>query len=166
MYRSREARTRGTTLVEVLVSMVVLATGLTGMMSLQVVSLRVTHDALLMTRATMLAQDMAERLYANPAGYTSGAYSMVDAGEHSDCFTVAGCSPAAMAATDVAQWQALVSRLLPDGHAVICIDSAAHGDGSVWPSCDGMGQQFVIALRWTDGRDGTAAQYLTLALHL
>lgn len=138
MYRSRDARVRGTSLIEVLVSLVILATGLTGMMGLQAFSLRLTHEALMVTRATLLMQDMVERVYANPA---------------------------AMAATEVAGWQAAVRSQLPGGEAIFCRDSRATGGISDWPSCDGVGDHRVIGIKWDDNGDGVAGRRYTVVIH-
>ena len=58
-------RTHGFTLIEVLVTLLVLSIGLLGIASLQTQGLRGTHEALLRTQATTLAVDMMERLQAD-----------------------------------------------------------------------------------------------------
>jgi len=61
-------RTHGFTLIEVLVTLLVLSIGLLGLASLQTQGLRGTHEALLRTQATTLAVDMMERLQADKLG--------------------------------------------------------------------------------------------------
>lgn len=58
----------GFTLIEVLVAIVVLATGLLGLAGLQVWGVRNTNNAYLRSQATLLANDMAERMRANAIG--------------------------------------------------------------------------------------------------
>ncbi len=60
-------RQRGMTLIEILVTVLVLAVGLLGMASLTVGSLKNNQGAFLRTQATILAYDMADRMRANSA---------------------------------------------------------------------------------------------------
>ena len=110
-------RTRGFTLVEVLVALVVLAVGLLGIAVLIVGSLRDARLALERTQAANLASDMLERIRANAAA--GNAYDTADgtpdprlepACERGD----GGCEPVVMASHDLARWLEAVARGLPD----------------------------------------------------
>ena len=59
---------RGFTMLEVLVTLVVLAIGLLGVASLQLNSLRYASMSAGRNQAAMFAEDMAERIRANPSG--------------------------------------------------------------------------------------------------
>jgi len=58
----------GFSLLEVLVAVVILSIGLLGMAGIQLKGLSSNHSANLRTQATSLANDLAERMHANPAG--------------------------------------------------------------------------------------------------
>ncbi|MEX2320836.1 MAG: type IV pilus modification protein PilV, partial [Saccharospirillum sp.] len=58
----------GYSLIEVLVTVVVLAVGLLGVAGVQALGLRTANVALDHNRVTVLATDMAERIRANPIG--------------------------------------------------------------------------------------------------
>lgn len=59
------AKTRGFTLIEVLVALLILAVGLLGVAGVQLLSMQQTANANLRTQATLHAQDMAERIRVN-----------------------------------------------------------------------------------------------------
>ncbi len=117
--RFRLARaSRGFSLIEALVALVVLSVGLLGIAALYVTSVSSGRTATLRTHAVMLAADLADRIRANRlAGL---AYD--DATSGAGAFTAAcqpggagggGCPPATMANEDKAEWLALVAARLP-----------------------------------------------------
>lgn len=59
----------GFTLVEVLVTIIVLAIGVLGLAGLQLASMRSNHSAFLRTQATLAANDLIDRMRINPADY-------------------------------------------------------------------------------------------------
>ncbi len=62
---SKKHRSRGFTLLEVLVAMVVLSVGLLGLSGLQTSSLRNNHSAFLRSQATLVSNDIIDRMRAN-----------------------------------------------------------------------------------------------------
>ena len=60
---------RGLTLIEVLISIVILGVGLLGLAGLHSLSLRLTQNSYLIAVATQQAQDMVERMRIQSAGY-------------------------------------------------------------------------------------------------
>ena len=62
----RPRRSRGATLIEVLIAVLVLAVGILGLMGLQINGKRTTYEALQRSAAVNLAQDMINRMRANP----------------------------------------------------------------------------------------------------
>ncbi len=61
----------GFSLLEVLVAVVILSIGLLGMAGIQLKGLSSNNSANLRTQATLLANDLAERMHANPGGASS-----------------------------------------------------------------------------------------------
>jgi type IV pilus assembly protein PilV len=117
----RSRRTvRGSSLVEVLVALVVIAVGMLGVAALYVEGLRSGRTALTRTRAIVLATDMSDRIRANLAGADDYIKPATDAGtENTNCDPDGtGCTPTQMARHDIALWNTLVTRL-PNGRATI-----------------------------------------------
>ena len=110
---------RGTTLMEVLATVVVLSVGLLGLAGLQAAGQRNAHHAYLRGQAVALAYDILDRMRANPAGVQAGAYDHI-AGPVADpgCVQV-GCSPSQLAQHDAHEWQQAVAALLPGGQATV-----------------------------------------------
>jgi type IV pilus assembly protein PilV len=72
---------QGLTLIEVLVSLLILAVGLLGAAALQLNALKYTDSALMSSQASFIAYDMMDRIRANPdADYTLGALGDVLSG--------------------------------------------------------------------------------------
>ena len=108
MKRPRKAGVGGASLIEVLVALLVVATGALGLVGLQVVSAQNNRLALQRSLATVFASDMLERIRANPqAGY--GAVGEGPPGAFEDCLGKS-CTPAEIAAFDVAVWKCSLGR--------------------------------------------------------
>ena len=93
-------KTRGFTLIEVLISMVILEIGLLGLATLQGISLRDNQDAYYYQQASLLAYEMQDRIRGNYEGWTS----IPTASTESTCSSSPGCSATQMAATDYQHW--------------------------------------------------------------
>jgi type IV pilus assembly protein PilV len=114
-------RCRGMTLIEVLVSLVVISVGLLGVAALQVVSLRNSQGSYLRTQATALADDIIDRMRANRTAALNSQYNIAF-GQ-----TVTLPTTPTQAQIDLSQWkQALVTELpktptggIADGRIVI-----------------------------------------------
>ncbi|MEO1201838.1 MAG: type IV pilus modification protein PilV [Pseudomonadota bacterium] len=149
------ARQRGFTLVEVLVSSLVLGIGLVGVAGLQALSLKNTQSAFMRSQATAMAYDLADRMRSNVAGALGGSYVPASANKVPGCTTTAGCTPEEIAQNDLAEWLAAIDNNLPAGEGFVCIDSTPDdGTGSGDPQCDGAGTEFAIKIWWDDDRDG------------
>ena len=152
----------GSSLIEVLVSLLILSGGLLGIAGVQSVSLRNNQAAYYRTQATMLSADMIERMRGNKTGVNLAAYDDVAGGATAACFTVAGCTPAQMAAQDVLAWSAQVTAALPGGDSVVCIDSTGNDGTALAQACDGVGNIYAVKIWWDDDRDGVAEmRYVT-----
>jgi type IV pilus assembly protein PilV len=144
--RIRQAqKTSGFTLLEVLVSIVVLSFGLLGMVGLQAASLQANRDARLQSTAVVLARELAEMmrgnkdqalLATNNPYLTAELTSPLVAPTASYCLSVGqNCaSTTAVAQAELTDWLARLDDALPGAHVRICRDSAPYGsDGrAVW----------------------------------
>jgi type IV pilus assembly protein PilV len=64
----------GFSLLEVLISLVILSVGMMGLAGLKVVAIKGTNEAHFRHEASLLIMDMADRIRANPAGVDNGSY--------------------------------------------------------------------------------------------
>jgi type IV pilus assembly protein PilV len=112
-------RHTGFTLVEVLVSLTLLAVGMLGMTALQNESLKFNNAALTDSQAQFLLQDMSERIRANKnTNNYVVAYTDELAAVTVDC-AAATCTENQMALWDMTQWRDTVADTLPQGESQI-----------------------------------------------
>ena len=146
----------GFTLIEVLVSMLVLSIGLVGVAALQGVSLKNTQSAFMRSQATALAYDLADRMRANLPSAEAGLYDPGTAATVTACKSTTGCTAQDMAKHDLAEWNAAITTYLPMGEGFVCVDSTPNdGASAASPACDGSGTQLTVKIWWDDNRDGT-----------
>ncbi len=155
----------GFTLVEVLVSALVLALGLLGLAGLQSNGLQHNHSAYLRTVATQMAYDLSDRMRANLAGFQNGDYNNPKAVDHNCSWNgsgVAVCTVKQKAEHDMREWRQLLSDNLPNGAGVVCVDGTPDDGGdnnangtveSTEYGCDNTaGSLYVIKVWWQDER--------------
>lgn len=153
----KPTRTSGFTMVEFLVSIVVLSIGLIGLAGLQLTSLRDNTRAYMRSQASILTSDLADRVRAN----TITNYTTVTASENSTCLTAPGCTATQMAQQDLFEWNNNLLTELDNGAGLICVDSTPNdGTSLVSPACDNAGVNFAVKIWWQDERpdsNGVAA---------
>jgi len=139
----------GFTLLEVLVAIVVISLGLLGLAGLQAATLRNNQIAYYRGIAIQQTYDMADRIRANQAGVTAGAYNNLTATipTDPDCVTNT-CTAANMAVADHSQWNNNNARMLPAGTGTV----VAAGGGA-----------FDITVSWNENTEAgsTAQQFVT-----
>lgn len=112
---------RGATLIEVLITVLVLSVGLLGLGATQMLSLKNGNNAQQTYYATMAAYDIVERMRANPVGnYTVADFDESDTTQQS-CATNA-CSSGDLATMDLFEWGQLLSANLPGASADIAVN--------------------------------------------
>lgn len=117
-------RQSGVTMIEVLITILVLAIGMTGVMATEALAIQTNHQAYLRTQAILQAQRMADRMHANLKGVSDGNYVMTTTpGTPSPNCLSASCTPAEMAAFDKWEWDQNNKTLLPSASATITFDS-------------------------------------------
>jgi type IV pilus assembly protein PilV len=99
----------GLTLIEILVTMVVLSLGMLGLAGLQIAGLKGTDSAHYRTIATQLANDLAERIRTNPDGAATGSYvtdaaNPIDCGASTSSTSSVDCNSEACSASELAQF--------------------------------------------------------------
>lgn len=129
------ATQKGAGLIEILISLLVIATGILGLSGLQVNSLASNRTAYYRTQATILAYDIIDKQRANKVEALAGNYSinLNDTAPTTTCTT--NCTTADIAAMDLTQWQTSLSTELPNGN------------GSVTPIA-GITDAYTVTVQW------------------
>ncbi|MDP6673863.1 MAG: type IV pilus modification protein PilV [Gammaproteobacteria bacterium] len=121
MIRTRNSQQTGFTLVEAMVSLVVLAVGMLGVAAMYIESLRSGHMSVSYTNAVTLAADMADRIRANSLGingYIGAGAGNGTAGGNNNCVNgPLNCTPAQLAADDLFWWYEDIKNLMPVNRA-------------------------------------------------
>lgn len=132
MKRTTKAEAQhGATLIEVLITVLILAVGLLGVAGMQMTSIQSNHSAYYRTQATVLAADLAERMRANREVALTTAYNL-DFPTSSSGHSVSG----SQAQKDLAEWLNTLADTLPEGTGKIEKDSSL----------------VIIHVRWNDNR--------------
>lgn len=146
-------RSRGFTLIEVAITMLVLATGLLGIAGLQSSSMKTTYLSHQRSVAMTQALDLADRMRTNMVGLRATEYTkpIPTAAPSPDCQTLGNaCTAAELAATDLFNWQTQNIALLPSGQgSIACTDV----NGATLATLE-AGSNCLITLLWDGNRDG------------
>jgi type IV pilus assembly protein PilV len=118
-------RSSGFSLVEVLVSIVILSFALLGTAGLMASSLSNTNTSYYRSQATILADDIIDRMRANVTAARTGEYD-VTAGP--TCAVSAG----ALASFDCNEWTDTVERILPEGVGTVDVTNGVATIVIVW----------------------------------
>ena len=149
---------RGFSLLEALVSIVVLSFGLLGVAGLQASSLKYSRDARNQAVAVNLAREMAEMIRSNArvSGETNNAYLIGNQIDLSSAKAPSGAQATgpfadgdALAKAQVADWQYRVGQALPGAYASVCLDDAPYdADGYAQWGCTRKGDIIAIKIGW------------------
>ncbi len=125
---SRHPRQRGFTLLEVMISVLVLSIGLLGLAGLQASGLRSNHSAYLRSQAVTYSYDIIDRMRANRLSALSGTYNIA--------LGTGAPTGTTIAETDLREWKHLINDNLPSG------DGAASVNGGM----------VTVTVQWDDSR--------------
>ena len=85
----KKRKTRGFTMLEVLVALVIMSVGFLGVAALQLTGMRSVNAASYRTQASLMASDIIERMRANPTRVDAGHFMDIDAATADiDCTTI------------------------------------------------------------------------------
>lgn len=129
---------RGVSLMEILITMLILAVGVLGIVALQFKGMQFNQDALFRSQINLLAYDLADRMRLNrdnAASYVSGV----------GAWTVPATAPTACAiltandmSTDVACWKNQVQAALPAGSSTSLTGSNPYTVTLAWNDREGV----------------------------
>jgi len=140
-------RQRGFSLVEVLITLVIMSVGMLGIAGLYVQSMQAGRTSMFRHHAVTLAGDVADRIRANP---TADIAYIAPVGVDNGC-VMGGvdCTPAQMAANDILLWKDQAATTLPGGDVTI-VHTAENG--LIPPS-------YQITVSWTEPGQVVAPNY-------
>jgi type IV pilus assembly protein PilV len=142
--QTRKRRQAGVGLLEVLLTVLVIAVGLLGVVSLQTQSITLTHASHMRSTAAYKALEMADRIRANQVGFAAGEYDSVDTSTILASATVpatcrdtrvgatitsaTACTPQQLAQRDAYEWALSLDAtqqagLLPSGEGTVVVAS-------------------------------------------
>ena len=140
--------TAGFTLIEILVTLLILAIGLLGLAGLQTKGLQYDQVAYMRSQAAIMADNIADRMRANVLEAQAGIYDIghgEEATSPADC-AASSCDGVTMAGFDQTKWKAALAATLPAGDGEIT--TAVSGFAAV-PAVDA-----TITIRWDETRKG------------
>jgi type IV pilus assembly protein PilV len=117
-FTSMRRKQHGFSLIEILVTFLIVTLALFGTAGLQAYSMRFNQSGQFRGQAVSLAGDMAERIEANLQGGRQGLYNIPlssaapATNNTSDCSAI-NCTSTTLAGYDVYQWQTAVAAVLP-----------------------------------------------------
>lgn len=136
---SRNRNQVGASLLEVLIAIVIMSFGLLALGGLTAASVQYGKMAQFQTVGVQLAADITDRMRANVDGFMINSYnkaavyaSNVSAITVPTCAILTKCSPAELAAIDLAEWRNSLRLGLPGGDAYILRDVATPLTVDVW----------------------------------
>ena len=139
-------RMRGFSMIEVLVTLLIISLALLGTAGLQAYSMRLSQGGQFRTQAVFLAADLAERMEANKPAAVAGNYavakSSVPGAVNTTCLDGA-CTPAVMATFDLSQWENAIAVTLPQS------------SWTVAQTVIGNPTTYTITVSWVDRRTDT-----------
>jgi type IV pilus assembly protein PilV len=145
------AAPRGFSMIEVLVTMALVAFGLLGTASLLLHAFKMNQGGLLRTQALTALGDITERLEANRPGAIAGLYGVgttsVSAAKDCSASSVV-CNASELAQYDLQLWQQQVAQL-PGGSSSITLAAA------------GNPATYNITINWVDRRTSNKISYST-----
>lgn len=170
------SNSRGFTLLEILIALVISSIGLLGIVGLQAAALNYQSNTYLRTIAMLQAEDIADRMRANMGGVTAGNYNVPASSGSEDlsCLGQTGagkynsnqsCDNASMADHDIFEWKANVASSLPNGAGVVCIDSTPSDGNPSAVACDNTGTDLYTVKIWWDEREANTTANADLSTH-
>ena len=154
---ARQQKQQGVGLIEIMVTVIVLAIGFLAAARMQVEGVRNTQAAYVTSQAGFLIKDMTDRMRTNSVGVEDGLYDAIDtdsSNTNKPACAITGasgttCTPAQIAQIDIAEW---VSYIQPTGNtrAVLPSGDTVTARGTVTRQVD----TFLVTLVWSEIQRG------------
>ena len=132
---------RGDTMIEVLVTIIIIAVGVLGTAALQITTLKNLSSSRSASLAAIVADDFSERMRANPIASLADQYVHSAAlGAYPDCAANA-CTTAQLANYDMGTWWDDLAIVLPSASGQVTRNAGTN--------------TFVLTVRWDEDRSGS-----------
>lgn len=165
---------KGFTLLEVLVAVLVFSFGLIGIAGMMTISVKSNHNGYLRSQASFLAENMMDRMRANPTALWNDWYTgtATQGSLNCDLDDNNPCDYQSLAAYDMQAWADSLAVTLPSGQGTIeCVANSAlptsiiSADApSIWfpaPPFDGV---CTVTVSWTESNTTSGADQQTMTL--
>lgn len=130
---------KGSSLLEVLITMLIMSFGLLALGGLTAASLQYSKISQFQTIGVQLAIEYSDRMRGNMAGFQADNYNQTAAYSGASsavtvpaCTVTTKCTPAEVAAIDIAEWNNALRRRLPGGGAYVVRDTSNPLSVNVW----------------------------------
>lgn len=163
----------GFTLIEVLVAVVVFSFGLLGIAGMMTISVKNNHNGYLRTQANFLAENMMDRMRANPTGIWRNNYNgTADPDGATVCTLDSPCEYSQLASYDTESWARSIAQYLPNGQGTIqCVARSGlstliptANSPSVWFPAPPFDGECIITVQWNEADTNSTATPQTLTL--
>jgi type IV pilus assembly protein PilV len=136
---------RGDTMIEVLVTIIIIAVGVLGAAALQVTTLKNLNTSHSASVAAIMVEDFSERMRANPAAALANNYvhSEAPVPPFPDC-DVSICTLPDLATYDMGTWWTQLTAVLPQGSGEV--------------TRVGGTNRFILTVRWDEDRSGSSGK--------
>lgn len=161
----RPLKQRGVSLIEALVAIVIMATGIMGIVGVQLRTLSDTQTSVRRAQAIRLIDDLGERMKVNPSASTnvnafvmdwaSGSSVPATSEASKNCATSL-CNHTELANYDIREWKRSVERTLPMGNANTFLSTADASSNQ---------RQLGVLLRWRENERSDAGSDFTDAIN-
>ena len=149
--KEHSKRQGGFTLIEILVSIVVLSVGLMGIAALYAQGMGAGRTAQYRTQAVTMAADLADRIRVNRTAGAAYAGAAGDFGCDADGGAVpVDCTPPQIAAHDLLRWNAALPQVLPNGAGNVAFNPAT------------LPATYTITVTWNEVNQGQLAYALNI----
>lgn len=128
-------RQKGVSLIEILVTLIILSIGFLGMASVQLMGAKNVASSNYRTLATIYSYDLVERMRSNQEGLNANIYENLSWGSVPEPACGSNCNYSGVARRDAWEWSQQLADNLPNG------------EGSVEVNTEGM---HVITVSWDE----------------
>lgn len=149
MKKSSISRQNGFSMIEILVTVLIMVVGLLGVAAMQMLNIKTVNNTQYRSIATLHAYDMAERMRSNKLGVNAGAYlfDVRPSDAAASCSDV--CDATALAAWDAYNWNDSIRSYETPSNADL-----PSGSGTV----EQEGLFYVITVNWQEQSRDSGAQ--------
>lgn len=133
----------GFSMIEILITLVILAFGLLGLAGIQAVGLKNSQSSLIRSQATLAGYDILDRMRSNCSAALNGSYDI-------GLTATSPSSGSSIEATDLSEWRTAISSVLIGGKGGVSVDAANF--------------LATVTIQWDDSRStgGSSSQQLVL----